>query len=173
MRFLILLLLFLTMLPGLAEEKHQVARDFVAQAVTKELSESQLTQKTLDLLLAQDEQGRPLSFIPDCPICLGVQDALLAWKVSSEDVNVPDDWSAARASTRTSSLAKFVRQAVKRELGTIEDLNQRLEMNHRLRAGSEEGQRLLTLQQNRKVKAYKMMWSCLMCDAAERATKDR
>lgn len=148
---------------------HSQAREFVKAAVASKLSDASLSQSTITLLLSKDADGHPLSFIPDCPICLGVQDALSQLTPNSQDVGVPQEWTAAKPSTRTSSLARFVRLAVQDELAKLEKPGQRIAMASKLRAASEEGQSQLARYQSRKVEAYKMMWSCLMCDAAAKA----
>jgi hypothetical protein len=155
-----------------AEVDHSVARSFVKEAVLSRLSDSTLSEETLTLLLAEDSAGHPVSFIPDCPICLGVQDALLSLTPADEDHEVPEELSAAKASTRTSHLARLVRSAVKEHLRTIEDVSDRMEMADSLKEASKEGQRQLARYQARKIESYKMMWSCLMCDAAAKAGKD-
>lgn len=149
--------------------EHTEARSFVTDAVQTELSSLGLSQTTRDLLLLTDEEGHPLSFIPDCPVCLGVQDALAKVETTEVDRDVPEAWSVPKASTRTSAFARFVKQAVQNKLLTIEDMGERLDMNKKLKLASDEGQRQLARYQTRKVKAYKMMWSCLMCDSASKA----
>jgi hypothetical protein len=155
-----------------AEDDHNEARNFVKEAVLIRLSESTLSKETLSLLLARDSEGHPVSFIPDCPICLGVQDALLAVTPGEEDRNMAAELSVDKASTRTSFLARMVRDAVQEHLTTIESTSERVEMADKLKKASDEGQRQLARYQARKVDTYKMMWSCLMCDAAARAGED-
>lgn len=167
MRFLYLLLILLMAQTSWAE--HLEARQFVKEAVLSKLSQSTISPATLEQLLAKDEDGHPLSFIPDCPICLGVQDGLALVSKGSEDKGLPEAFQVEKTSTRTSGVARFVRAAVKEKLGTIESVDQRLDMAAKLKAGSEEGQRQLERYQSRRVEAYKMMWSCLMCDAAAKA----
>lgn len=150
-------------------KEHAEARNFVKEALLARLEGVSICEDTVSKLLAKDADGHPLSFIPDCPICLGVQDALLSLTPGQEDHGIPPELATTRASTRTSSLARMVQAAVKEHLNTIEDVSERLDMADKLRKGSEEGQRQLARYQVRKVEAYKMMWSCLMCDAAARA----
>jgi regulator of protease activity HflC (stomatin/prohibitin superfamily) len=169
MRYLILLIFLGLCTPVVADvdpNDHTEARAFVKAAVLEQVEGHALSASTRDLLLSADDEGHPLSFIPDCPICLGVQDALRELEVGPDDEGLAAGLSAEKASTRTSSLARLVRQAVQAKLATIDDMQQRIEMAEKLKAGSEEGQRQLARYQSRKVEAYKMMWSCLMCDAA-------
>lgn len=160
------------LLPQVVWAEHEQARQFVKEAVEAKLQTASFSESTLSRLLAKDEKGHPLSFIPDCPICLGVQDALKAQQAGEQDEGLPAELQADKASTRTSFLAKFVRVAVKEKLATLSSLQERVDMAAKLKAGSEEGQRQLERYQGRKVEAYKMMWSCLMCDAAARAGED-
>ena len=152
-----------------APTQHAEAREFVREAVAVEFAHMEFSKQTRDLLLKTDEKGHPLYFIPACLICLGVEDALEQLELAGSDRDVPVEWAAKKASTRTSSLAKFVKKAVKNKLDSIQDMDQRMSMVDKLRAGSDEGQRQLARYQSRRVKAYKRMWSCLMCDAASRA----
>ncbi len=173
MRYLFLFLtLFLTQSAS-ADPDHSQARAFVQEAVLEQLQlqNGSLTEETRVLLLTLDTDGNPLSFIPDCPICLGVQDALETLAPSEQDENIPQDWADAKPSVRTLSVAKFVRAAVKSKLDMMEDIQAKLAMARRLQEGSEEGQRQLARYQSKKAEAYKMMWSCLMCDAVVKAGK--
>ena len=168
------LLVFLTLLmsaPSLAQESHSEARLFVESAVKAALSDMELTESTTKLLLVKDSDGHPLSFIPDCPVCLGVQDAISKFSTGDSDRNLPEGFVSERPSTRTSSMARWVRKAVREKLAEL-PMEQRLDMAKKLQKASDKGQKELKRYQSRKVQAYKMMWSCLMCDAAARAGDD-
>lgn len=150
---------------------------FVYSAVLEGLSTQGLPDATVDRLLAVDPEGRPVSFIPGCPICMPSMRAFRDWRAR------PDRSAASPASPervaalsqdddlgRTSALARLVRELVSRRIATAGWSESEAEAwSGRFEAAAREGQRQLVAWQAKGVATYRAMWSCMICDAATRA----
>lgn len=172
---------FLPASPALGAPADPELDRFVYSAVLDGLHELGLPDATVDRILENDSEGRPVSFIPGCPICTPARNAFLAWRARPAVADRPPATASPellarlasdKALERTSALGRLVQDLVTRRIAAARWTDAEAEAwGRRFQAATAEGQRQLTAHQAQDVPAYKMMWSCMMCDGAARACK--
>lgn len=171
-KLLMVLLVLGTMLSARAESYSDPGlEELVCESVLEGAQELGLSPETVDRLLARDATGRPYSLIPGCPICAGVEKGLRAYRERAHSRETKStELDSENPLERTSALGRLVRGWVGRRLERM-SAEEKAAWSPRFERAAEEGRRQLKVQQAEGAEAYKLMWSCLMCDAAVRATK--
>lgn len=155
---------------------------FVYEAVLDGLTTMGLSDATVDRILEEDSGGRPVSFIPGCPICMPAREAFRAYRQGTHPRDVAPVAPAAMLAAldsekdleRTSALGRLVQELIAKRIAAANWSDAEAESwGRRFEAAAAEGQRQLTAHQAQDVEAYKMMWSCMICDGASRACKRR
>lgn len=153
---------------------------FVYDAVRSAAEAQRLPRPVLDKLLARDpKSGNPLSFIPGCPICIPAMLALGDWMAEAPEEAAPgadlallELLSQPKELGRTAALARWLKDQLAQALlarGGSEA--EREAWQARIQAGVDEGQRQLRTWRARGERAYQLMWSCQLCDAARKASR--
>lgn len=155
---------------------------FVYQAVLDGLYTMGLSDQTVDRILEEDAEGRPVSFIPGCPLCMPAREAFRDYRQRTDARDVPPSAPASMLAAldsekdleRTSALGRLVQDLVAKRIAAANWSDAEAEAwSRRFEAAAAEGQRQLTAHQAQDVEAYEMMWSCMICDGASRACKRR
>lgn len=177
MRIIHLLWLVLALMaPAAAEYKDPELEAFIQESVLTELRASPLPAPRIRTVLAQDEAGRPLYFIPGCPICGAVQkgfEAFLAEAPESGDAGA-DLFTAEDALVRTRTVSVYVQGILTRRMAAMDwTPAQRSEWESRMKRAADAGLQALKQLQSEGVETYARMWSCQMCDAGVRASEGK
>lgn len=152
---------------------------FVYSAVLEGLNELRPPHATVDRVLEEDSEGRPVSFIPGCPICMPAREAFRAYRAQPEPGSptsgaLLESLGSEKDLERTAALGRLVQDLVTRRIAASGWSDAEAEVwAQRFQSAAAEGQRQLSAHQARGVEAYEMMWSCMICDGASRACKRR
>jgi hypothetical protein len=158
-------------------------------AVLEGLYDQSIPDAVIAKVLVNDNQGRPVSFILGCPICHPVYDAFQTYrtrpsffKSDRRDFSTTDQQdelhneikmlNSEKPMERTAAVGRLVRRWV--QIALAKQNLSSAEMGRwatRLKAMSEVGQSKLSEHQRNGVEAYKLMWSCMLCDGAVKGSK--
>lgn len=159
-------------------------------AVLEGLYDLSLPDSVVTKVLSSDNQGHPISFILGCPICHPVYDAFQAYRSrpaffrsdrrdfatsesSAETLKDVEQLNSDKAMERTAAVGRLVKRWVRAAI-TKQNLPsaELARWANRLKAMSEVGQSKLSEHQRNGVEAYKLMWSCMLCDGAVKGSKE-
>ena len=159
-------------------------------AVLEGLYDLSIPDAVVTKVLSVDDQGRPISFILGCPICHPVYDAFQTYRsrpaffksdrrdfaTAESNAQTQKDvelLNSDKPMERTAAVGRLVRLWVKAAI-TKQNLPsaEMARWANRLKAMSEVGQSKLSEHQRNGVEAYKLMWSCMLCDGAVKGSKE-
>ncbi|MEW6278914.1 MAG: hypothetical protein AB1758_09850 [Candidatus Eremiobacterota bacterium] len=178
LRALIVTLLLLTA-PAAAYDPDPEFEKLIFFSVLEGLYDVDLPRETVDLVLSVDPQGNPFSFLPGCPICRPVRQAFQVYRDglagTPHGAGAPPELAelgSPEPLRRTSAVARLVRRWVARRLARERwTPAEKQAWAARFEAARLEGLQALSRSQSQGADAYRLMWSCLMCDAAVRAVE--